>query len=72
MDSPLSVAEGLREIAFQCRQRARWFGSGVEYETLMAQAHEFEAEALEIHAAENCSKAANCFRVTAANDDAAR
>ena len=72
MDSPMSVAEGLREIAFQCRQRARWFGSGAEHDTLMAQAHEFEAEALEIAAAKNCSKAADRFPVAAANDDAAR
>ena len=64
MDPPLSVAvEGLREIASQCRHRARWLGSGADHDTLMAQAREFEAEALEIEAAKTRPKAVDYFRV---------
>jgi hypothetical protein len=72
MDPPLpGVAEGLREIACQCRHRARWLCSGTEHDTLIAQAREFEAEALEIEAAKTRPKAVDYFRV-APNDDAAR
>jgi hypothetical protein len=69
MDSRPGVAEGLREIACQCRHRARWLGSGTEHDTLIAQAREFEAEALEIEATKTFPKTPESFRVAAANDE---
>lgn len=39
----------LRAIAAECRHRAARVSTSLEHESLIAQAREFEAEALEIH-----------------------
>jgi hypothetical protein len=43
-------AASLHGIASQCRSRAAVLGPGLEYESLLAQALQFEAEAVELEA----------------------